>query len=379
MPVPKKYTVCLVAPTHWSAKMGGAPYQVKCLTDTLASKPDYDVSVLTRRANPDYQGDGYRVISIASKAIFHSARYIVDMPKLLITLRRLKPSFIYQRVGCAYTGAVAFYSKIYGVNSVWHIASDKDVQPYQRSEKKKNVIERIEKKILEYGIRNITHIIAQTNAQSEFLEKNYQRKASAVIPNFHPLPEEKIEKGEVIKIIWIANFKRLKQPEIFIQLAKDLAHLKNAEFILIGAPSNDQGWQATLEESINALGNLKYIGEKTQAEVNQIIATSHILVNTSLWEGFSNTFVQAWMRRVPIVSLQVNPDNIFDDRKVGLISNDVTQLSKDVKLLVEDAGLREKMGSAAQGFAIDRHSLKNVESIVDLLKMEPGSSKQVLN
>ena len=32
------------------------------------------------------------------------------------------------------------------------------------------------------------------------------------------------------------------------------------------------------------------------------------LVNTSDYEGFSNTFIQAWMRRVPIASLHVDPD-----------------------------------------------------------------------
>ncbi len=56
-----------------------------------------------------------------------------------------------------------------------------------------------------------------------------------------------------------------------------------------------------------------FCGAISQQEVNAELANAHVLVNTSLYEGFPNTFIQAWMRRTVVVSLNVNPDGIFDE------------------------------------------------------------------
>ena len=53
----------------------------------------------------------------------------------------------------------------------------------------------------------------------------------------------------------------------------------------------------------------------SQAEVNALLEHTDLLVNTSDYEGFSNTFIQAWMRRVPVVSLRVDPDRLLSPRR----------------------------------------------------------------
>ena len=73
-------------------------------------------------------------------------------------------------------------------------------------------------------------------------------------------------------------------------------------------------------EQIKVDSNLQYLGEVSQDEVNRRLREGHILVNTSRYEGFSNTFVQAWMRRVPVVSLTVDPDNILVRENIGFCS-----------------------------------------------------------
>ena len=65
------------------------------------------------------------------------------------------------------------------------------------------------------------------------------------------------------------------------------------------------GWQASLMRSIEATPNLEYLGQRTHAEVNELLARAHIFVNTSTHEGFPNTFIQAWLREVAVVSLSV--------------------------------------------------------------------------
>ena len=53
--------------------------------------------------------------------------------------------------------------------------------------------------MLNYGINNTTEIIVQTYDQKKLLEKRFKRAPLAVIRNFHPLPQEIIDKKETNK------------------------------------------------------------------------------------------------------------------------------------------------------------------------------------
>ena len=52
-----------------------------------------------------------------------------------------------------------------------------------------------------------------------------------------------------------------------------------------------QEWNALVADEIQSTENLEHLGAKPQEEVNRLFAQTHILVNTSDYEGFSNTFV----------------------------------------------------------------------------------------
>jgi hypothetical protein len=54
------------------------------------------------------------------------------------------------------------------------------------------------------------------------------------VANFHPLPQENVEKGRQSGIAWVANMKPKKQPEVFLRIAKDLQSIKGVRFIMIG-------------------------------------------------------------------------------------------------------------------------------------------------
>ena len=112
---------------------------------------------------------------------------------------------------------------------------------------------------------------------------------------------------------------------------------------------------------------IEVTGEIPISEVNKILSQSHLLINTSEMEGFSNTFIQAWMRKVPVISLNVDPDNILRQKHLGFCSGNFTQLVKDTRLLIKNHLLREKMGSNARQYAVENHSLDNIDKIVDIL------------
>lgn len=360
--------ICIIVPTHWSYRMGGSQYQVKCLIEKLSQLNGYSVYFLTRNCDYNYKATDYLLEKISSRKGIYKLGFFIDTFSLLDLLHKIRPDVIYQRVGCAYTGIAAYYARN-RCEMVWHIAHDMDVKPFHDRISLLFLFRYINQKYLEYGIRNSSKIIAQTNQQGEFLNTYFNREPFAVIRNFHPFPEETIQKDEnLIKVVWVANFKPWKQPEQFIQLAEDLSQkYSNIQLVMVGEPSSsEKEWQRSLEKRIEKITCLEYRRALPIKEVNKILSTAHIFVNTSLQEGFANTFIQAWMRKVPVVSLHCNPDKVFDDQKIGFYTGSYSEMLKKIDLLITDKNLREEMGNAAQQYAFREHSEKNIDKLISI-------------
>jgi glycosyltransferase involved in cell wall biosynthesis len=361
----KKRKLCILVGAHWAARIGGAQYQIKCLLDELGRTDDFDITYLTRRTNPLYQPVGYKIIRLSEGKGIKRHGFFFDTSRLMKSLREIQPDVIYQRTLSAYTGIAAYYAKKNNSSLVWHIAHDHDVSPPISKMEKSMLIKLIDRKIGEYGIRNSNFIIAQTEKQKKLLEQNYERRATAIISNFHPLPSELIEKRLPIKIVWVANFKPMKRPELFVRLAKDLSNIEKIDFIMIGRAGSRDRYRNMCNQ-IDKMKNLKYLGECSIDEVNRILAQAHIFVNTSVAEGFPNTFIQAWMRKVPVVSLDVSTDSILQSNQIGLSSRSYEEMRNNVLKLIRDPDLRATLGERAQEYAYKNHSMENAKSLVSL-------------
>jgi len=88
-------------------------------------------------------------------------------------------------------------------------------------------------------------------------------------------------------------------------------------------------------------------------------------MNTSVSEGFPNTFTQAWLRRTPVLSLSFDPDSILANNAVGRISGDIGTLATDIREVISERRLRKKIGGTAKEHAIKNHS---IETVVDQLE-----------
>jgi glycosyltransferase involved in cell wall biosynthesis len=355
-------------PGHWTDVMGGAQYQVKCLLERLTATQQFDISYLARNYDPRYQPDGYRLIKIAAERGVRRYGFWFDAPRLLQLLRQWRPQILYQRIGCAYTGIAAHYARKSGCRMVWHVSSDNDLAPRPPLRNLQQGIRYVDWRLLQYGVRQAGHIVAQSRGQAERLEQCYGRLPTCLVRNFHPLPAEEVEKTEPVKIVWVSNFKPIKQPHYFIRLARDLGEAaERVECIMVGAPARRAvAWQRSIEREIAAVPHLKYLGARPLEEVNRILDRSHILVNTSLYEGFPNTFIQAWMRRLPVVSLNSDPDDVLKERHIGFLCNSYSALLKHTQMLIRDSSLREKMGYMAQEYALEHHSERNIDLIIQL-------------
>jgi glycosyltransferase involved in cell wall biosynthesis len=357
-----KPRLCIVDPHETE---GGAEYQISLLIDALVDK--YEVHYLAHFPDGGDRTRKYRVAQIGGGGAVRRLGYLADGPSLYRTLQKIDPCLIYQRVACGYTGVCALYSRRRGVPLVWHVAHDTDVMPENLDRSRNFVRLRLEKWAVEYGLRRATRIVAQTRRQSELLQRNYGRTADAVIFNFHPPPRETIDKEGALTVVWIANLKPWKRPEVFVRLAQSFGGRGDVRFIMVGAPAPPSDSQAALMRSIDAAPNLQYVGRKSHEEVNELLARAHVFVNTSTHEGFPNTFVQAWQRDVAVVSLSVDPDEVLKREQVGIAAHTEQDLQAGVRTLIERPELRARYALRGREHALAHHSLRNAENLVALI------------
>jgi len=364
----EKKRLCILVPNHWSEIMGGSPYESKILIETLNKTNRYEIFYITRNCIEDYPTEGYTLKKISSRKRKRRFGEFVDAGRLKKIFRDLKPDIIYQLVAGAYTGIAAHYCKHHDCNMVWRIQHDRDVSPPGWTFSRVPFFNYINNKIYDYGIVNSKHIVAQSETQNRLLEKNYGRTATALIPNFHPNPKEQINKQLPIKVAWVANLKDWKRPEIFVKLANDLKHLSDVKFFMCGKPMMKN--YEDLKSNIDATENLTYLGECSQDQVNQLLADSHIFVNTSRDEGFPHTYMQSWMRGTPVVSLEVNPDGIFNQGNLGYFAEaSYEKMREHVIELINNHDLRNQIGESAKKYAFDHYSADvQVERLVQIFE-----------
>jgi glycosyltransferase involved in cell wall biosynthesis len=354
--------------SHWSAQPAGAELQVKALLEKLIAADSFDIHYVARKIDSSHQPQGYSLHRVTPRRQI-SAYYLLDVPGVVRLLERLQPDVIYQRVATAYTAAAAYFARKHKRRLVWHISSDRDLMPRPWRPSWRSSLEQLNQGLIGYSARRADVIIVQNAEQAALLRKHYGRSDAVHIPNFHPAPAAPIAKADDrILVCWVANIKPLKQPELFVRLASDLRHRCDVEFVIVGAQQmNTDAWQRLLA-SMRDLPNLKYLGPQSHSEVEQLIANAHLLVNTSTIEGFPNTFIQAWLREVPVVSLSVNPDGVFDADRYGICAHgSYDRLRQAVEQLIQDASQRREIGARASAFARERFTERNIERIIQVL------------
>jgi glycosyltransferase involved in cell wall biosynthesis len=345
--------------------MGGAEYQVSLIIKALIERGNFEIHYLCRNANFATLTKGYSLHSIASNSPLSAYAKFTDAMSLFRKLEELKPDIIYNRNGGALTGVCAHYAKKYEKPFFWHLAHEKEVIP-KKERFFKNPMRYVDTVFFEYGINNAKVVIAQYNHQSELLNRHYQKSADILIANFQPIPPH-IEKkySQTVKILWVANFNYYKQPHLCLELAKRLESRPNILLTMVGRAPADY---SILVEEINKQNNIDYRGSMPINEVNELFQAADIFINTSSKEGFPNSFIQAWMREVPVVSLSVNPDGVLTRESIGFCSSTINQMELDVLKLIEDKYARLAMGKRAREYAIKNHSTANIKILVDLFE-----------
>jgi glycosyltransferase involved in cell wall biosynthesis len=267
-------------------------------------------------------------------------------------MREIDADLYYQSPGGAPTGFTAWFCRRHGKRFITRIASDLACIPG-----KQLIRFWRDRKIYEYGLRNADLIVAQSEQQRTLLRQNYGLKSEvldmAVDMPSGPPPEKDID------VLWVSNLRPVKRPEVVLDLARRLPHVK---FTLAGgALPGAEDYYQTVIQAASQLPNVTCPGAVPYAEVGTLFSRARIFLNTSQIEGFPNTFLQAWVRGVPVVTF-FDPDSLIKQRQLGRTATDLDDMVNGIRTLLEDSQERERAGERARAYAVATFGAKHIAS-----------------
>ena len=237
-------------------------------------------------------------------------------------------------------GSVATFAKLLNIKVVFLGASDADFKPEEEliNNKKSRIIYRI-------GIRNTGYFVLQNNNQKESLSKNYGEKKCVIIPNIWPSSDKNNATGvRDIDFLWVGNFRELKRPQWFIQLAKDNPQYK---FVMVGGSANGSQLYVDCEKQAKQCKNLEFLGRTDFDDVNCLFERTKIYICTSTIEGFPNTFLQSWSNQIPVIT-SFDPSDVVKKNNLGVCVESYEELNTIVKAL---SGNNKKQQEIKQNIA----------------------------
>jgi len=294
--------ICFVAPTIWPVLaregaidvVGGAEVQQAILARSFAAA-GYRVSIITMDFGQParVEIDGISVhAAYAPDAGLPVLRFVHPrLTSLWQAMRAVDADLYYQRSAGMLTGVAAQFCRLHGRQFLYAAASDRDFLADLPG-----IRYRRDKWLFRRGVQQASALVVQSARQQQACRAAYGREAYMVSScHVPPPPQDCAADGYVL---WVGSVKALKRPELFMALARSLPQLR---FRMVGGGEGTPEYAAMAAQAA-ALPNVEFVGFVPYHLVQAQFDGARVFVNTSEWEGFPNTFLQAWARGVPTVS-----------------------------------------------------------------------------
>jgi glycosyltransferase involved in cell wall biosynthesis len=333
-------SICFVAPLAWPILagvaelkiVGGAEVQQSILARALA-EAGFRVSMV---CNDFGQADGVRVHGVTvykSHGLDQGIPVVRFLhPRLSTTwaaLRRANADIYYTRSSSMLAGVITAFCKRHARKSVYAAASDIDFVPERQP-----LRFRRDRWMYEYGVRNADAIIVQNAFQQETCFENYGRRATVIPSCYAPPPGAAADENGTV--LWTGTVRDYKQPELLIEIAR---RLPQHRFVMVGGAGGvrpqDIEYFEGVKRDARPLRNVELAGFVPYAGVEAYFNRARVFVNTSRYEGFPNTFLQAWARGVPTVSF-VDTGSRHGLDPVYAVVRDVSEATREISRLMLD-------------------------------------------
>ncbi|ACT91326.1 glycosyl transferase group 1 [Dyadobacter fermentans DSM 18053] len=210
------------------------------------------------------------------------------------------------------------------------------------------------------------------SGKSYFLTQGFANEKMVVIPNCFENISAYTKKPEdnVTRIITVGRFVAQKDYNTALKVIASLkSNSANIIFTIVG--------YGELEQEIRAQIKLLNLTEIVEVHINpnnipELLNRSHIYLSTSLFEGTSNSIMEAMNADLPIVATNVGDNNaLIQENLNGFLCDvkDVDAIAGKLQCLITDPDRRAEMGKKSKEHLINEFSMdKFRESYVQLIE-----------
>ncbi|UZS00181.1 glycosyltransferase family 4 protein [Chondrinema litorale] len=360
--------IAFILPHYYKYYRGGAETQCFYLASELINK-GWEVHYIFEHSKLINEKDEYGIILHSLPKRKGYLKWMNSL-SLLKIMQLIKADVWYSRANISYLHYLVKFAQKVGGKVVWAFSRDSQFSLKDNEQKDAilpvKIYNRFNKLRFFKSLTLSNLILLQTKGQYHLLQENLNL-IGTIIYNAHPLTGIKANGIKRKKqVLWIGRMRPFKRPDRFIEIASALQDT-DIEFKMVGKYDNND--IQTLLGSAN-LTNVEILGEKKATEVHELLTESMLLVNTSEYEGFSNTFIEAWLRGVPVFSYQVDPDNMIVSNQLGIVNGDIDILANKINEICNDASQWQMLSEKCRN-----HGFHNFDIIKAVNKLEESLSK----
>ena len=169
-----------------------------------------------------------------------------------------------------------------------------------------------------------------------------------------------------VDFLWVSRCQPVKRPHLFLDLVEKVPE---HTFEMI-CPREDVALWESVAERAAGLPNLRFIEKVPYHEIQARYDAARVFVNTSEWEGWPNSFIQAGLGRTALLSLDVNPDGIFERFGLGrYAAGSMDRLKDDARAMMADDAALDTMQEGCARFVAEMHdNAKETEAFLEGLR-----------
>ncbi len=339
--------------------IGGVEKQTSLTAHWLA-KRGHEVSFVifnTREGTTDDHVNGIRVIRMCYKSdglpllrFFHP-----HWTSLIQSLKKADSDIYYYNMAEAATGQIALWCKKNRKPFFYSVANEPDVD--KRLPKMNTFRERY---LYRKGLKYAEKIVVQTKSQQDLLKKDFGQDSTIIpMPSYDLGANTRSDASSCDAlskpILWIARFSEQKRPDRLISIAQSNPDLR---FIMVG-PYERTVYGRSIADKAEQLPNIKLVGPVSQSDVKRFYENACCLLCTSDYEGFPNTFLEAWSCKVPVITT-FDPDNVVFNHKLGYaVSNTSKSIVEGINLLLSSAKDYDRIGRNCREYYENFHTIDN--------------------
>lgn len=263
---------------------------------------------------------------------------------------------------------ISEFCKRQGRKFVLFLASEYDLSDiYHAGSQEKNIYG-VPGALCYDSIMGADRIVAQTDIQANLLKSRFGRECLVIRNPIDLGPWTVLGRHDNVAL-WIGGADVNKRPKLFLDLAQ---HFPSTTFVMVlnrRKPSIFDEIQRALPKNVRLFEHVPL------KESEQWFARAQIFVNTSQFEGFPNTFLQAGAHGVPVLSMKVDPDGFIADNECGLVAGeDFGLLVEGFRRLISDAKFYSLCSRNIRDYVETHHEAgARIEEVQRMLRSLVGS------